>query len=252
MFNACSSSSNSAADADAKSCEISDIKLEAGWKQILLPEFSKPYMQQLREFLRTEKAKKKIIHPRGTEIFQALNSTPYNKVKLVILGQDPYHGPGQAHGLCFSVKPGVALPGSLLNIYKELQADLGIKPVKHGYLVSWAEQGVLLLNSILTVEHALPASHQGQGWEQFTDQVIAALNMRVDPVIFLLWGSYAQRKGQNIDKSRHLVLSAAHPSPLSAHRGFLGCRHFSLANEQLIAWSKPAINWQLPDKVEMR
>lgn len=225
------------------------INLEPSWKEILAPEFAKPYMQKLRAFLQHEKAQRKIIYPRGAEIFQAFAHTPYHQVKVVILGQDPYHGTGQAHGLCFSVKPGVQPPPSLVNIYKELQNDLGIKPVQHGYLDYWTRQGVLLLNSVLTVERGLAASHQGKGWEEFTDKAIALLNERVDPIIFLLWGSYAQRKGQVIDKTKHVVLTAAHPSPLSAHRGFLGCKHFSKVNNYLTSWGKTPIDWQLPQDV---
>ncbi len=165
---------------------------------------------------------------------------------MVILGQDPYHQPGQAHGLCFSVKPGVRIPPSLQNIYKELQADLGIQPPGHGFLDSWAAQGVLLLNAVLTVEQGQANAHQGQGWETFTDKVVEVVNQQCDRVVFMLWGSYAQKKGAGIDRQRHLVLKAPHPSPLSAHRGFLGCRHFSQANQWLIEQGRAPINWQLP------
>jgi len=230
---------------------LAEIKLEPSWKNFLAAEFTKPYMLALRNFLRREKEGKKIVYPKGTEIFHAFELTPIEKVKVVILGQDPYHGVNQAHGLCFSVKPGVQLPPSLVNIYKELERDLGVKPVKHGYLESWAKQGVLLLNSVLTVEQGKAASHQGQGWEQFTDQVIALLNARQYPIIFVLWGSYAQQKGQVIDVKRHVVLSAAHPSPLSAYRGFFGCGHFSKINEYLKRWGEEPINWQLPEMVSV-
>ena len=168
---------------------------------------------------------------------------------MVILGQDPYHGPGQAHGLCFSVLPGVKVPPSLVNIYKEIKADLGIETAQHGYLQSWAEQGVLLLNAVLTVEKAMAASHQGKGWEHFTDRIVSELNEKREHLVFLLWGSYAQKKGQFIDRDRHLVLQSTHPSPLSAHRGFLGCRHFSQTNAYLQKTGQQAINWALPEKV---
>ena len=221
------------------------IKLEPSWQQALASEFNAPYMIALKDFLRQEKAAKKIIYPNSKEIFAAFALTPLEQVRVVILGQDPYHGVGQAHGLCFSVAAGVALPPSLLNIYKELNRDLGIPPAKHGHLACWAKQGVLLLNSVLTVEQGKAASHQGRGWEKFTDRVIATLNARQDPIIFVLWGSYAQQKGQVIAVDRHVVLKAAHPSPLSAHRGFLGCGHFSKINEYLTRWGKKPINWQV-------
>lgn len=225
------------------------IKLEASWKSQLIDEFSKPYMQALSAFLQQEKKAQKVIYPKGDEIFKAFELTPFEAVKVVILGQDPYHGPNQAHGLCFSVKPGVKIPPSLLNIYKELKHDLNIAPVTHGFLESWAKQGVLLLNSVLTVEEGLAASHQGKGWELFTDQVIAKLNARDKPIIFVLWGNYAQRKGQLIDKNRHVVLQSAHPSPLSASRGFLGNKHFSTINSLLEAHQMKPIQWQLPIKL---
>jgi len=225
------------------------IKLENSWKLQLIEEFSKPYMQTLKQFLQQEKQARKIIYPKGNDIFNAFKLTPFDTVKVVILGQDPYHGPNQAHGLCFSVMPGVRIPPSLVNIYKELQQDLGITPVKHGCLESWAKQGVLLLNSVLTVENGLAASHQGKGWEQFTDQVIVKLNAREKPVIFVLWGSYAQRKGEFINQQRHYVLKSAHPSPLSASRGFFGNKHFSTINKILVSEGMEPINWQLPEKV---
>jgi uracil-DNA glycosylase len=223
------------------------VQLESSWKQQLLEEFDKPYMQNLKEFLQQEKKAKKTIYPQGNEIFNAFTLTPFDQVKVVILGQDPYHGPNQAHGLCFSVRSGVKLPPSLVNIYKELLQDLHIPPAKHGHLEAWAKQGVLLLNSVLTVEQGLAASHQGKGWEQFTDQVIRKLNEREKPVIFVLWGNYAQKKGNFIDTNRHYILKSAHPSPLSAHQGFLGNKHFSKINQILEAEGIEPIHWQLPD-----
>lgn len=225
------------------------VKLEPGWKKALLPEFSKPYMDELREFLKKEIKKGKTIYPKPNEYFAAFQHTPFKKVKVVILGQDPYHGPGQAHGLCFSVKPGVPPPPSLVNIYKELKADLNVPPAKHGYLVSWADQGVFLLNSVLTVEAEKAGSHRGKGWEIFTDKVVSILNENHSPIVFMLWGSYAQAKGEFIDRDKHLVLEAPHPSPLSAHRGFLGCKHFSKANKFLISSGLAPIDWELPEKV---
>jgi len=219
------------------------IALHASWLAGLESEFEQPYMQELGLFLRQQKAAGKEIYPPGDLIFNALNSTPFESVKLVILGQDPYHGPGQAHGLCFSVPVGVVPPPSLMNIFKELKADLDIAPARHGCLSAWAEQGVLLLNSVLTVEKAMAASHQGKGWERFTDKIISLLNERRQHLVFLLWGSYAQKKGQIIDRNKHLVLESAHPSPLSAHRGFLGNRHFSQANIYLKAHGQHEINW---------
>lgn len=222
------------------------IKLEESWKEALSPEFESPYMQQLKSFLVEEKQRGKVIFPRGSEYFRALDLTPLDEVQVVILGQDPYHGSGQAHGLCFSVRPGVRIPPSLVNIYKELEADLGIPPARHGFLESWAKQGVLLLNSVLTVEESQAASHQGKGWEQFTDAVIRKVNDECDGVVFMLWGSYAQKKAAFVDTERHLVLKSVHPSPLSAHNGFLGCRHFSKANEYLAEQGREPIEWALP------
>lgn len=223
------------------------VKLEDSWKAALGKEFDSPYMAALKAFLQNEKAAGKTIFPKGAEYFRALDLTPLDEVRVVILGQDPYHGAGQAHGLCFSVRPGVRIPPSLVNIYKELQSDLGIVPARHGFLEHWARQGVLLLNSVLTVEESRAASHQGQGWEQFTDAVIRAVNEECEHVVFMLWGSYAQKKAAFVDRSRHLVLKAPHPSPLSAHNGFFGSRHFSQANEYLVAQGRNAIDWQLPD-----
>lgn len=225
---------------------MSEIALHESWKAPLLPEFNSEYMLALKSFLRSEKAAGKTIYPKGSDWFRALDLTPLDKVRVVILGQDPYHGPGQAHGLCFSVQPGVRPPPSLLNIYKELEADLGIERPIHGFLESWAKQGVLLLNSVLTVELAKAASHSQKGWERFTDAIISLVNDKQDPVVFMLWGSYAQKKGAIVDSSRHLVLKAAHPSPLSAHNGFLGCRHFSKCNAFLSAKGISPIDWRLP------
>lgn len=222
------------------------IKLPPSWLAVLSREFEKPYMVKLKQFLSEEKANGKIVYPAGSNWFSAFNDTPFDQVKVVILGQDPYHGPQQAHGLCFSVLPGVATPPSLKNIYKELQSDLGIPPAAHGCLTYWARQGVLLLNATLTVEQGNAGAHQGQGWEQFTDRAVALLNEQRQGLVFMLWGSYAQKKGGFIDKSKHLVLTAPHPSPLSAHRGFLGCRHFSQANHYLEKQGNKPIDWQLP------
>lgn len=203
-------------------------------------------MAVLKSFLVSEKAKGKTVFPKGGEWFRALDLTPLNKVRVVILGQDPYHGPGQAHGLCFSVRPGVRPPPSLLNIFKELESDLGIPRPNHGFLEHWAQQGVLLLNSVLTVESGLAASHKDKGWERFTDAVIRLVAAQSQPTVFLLWGSYAQKKAAFVDPSRHLILKAAHPSPLSAHNGFLGCKHFSQTNVFLEANGQRAIDWSLP------
>lgn len=216
------------------------------WQLSLSSEFEQPYMQNLKAFLRAEKDQNKTIYPHSSNWFHAIETTPLEEVKVVILGQDPYHQPNQAHGLCFSVLPGIKTPPSLVNIYKELQTDLDITPASHGYLESWAKQGVLLLNAVLTVEESNANAHQGQGWEQFTDKIIATVNERCDHVVFMLWGSYAQKKGAAIDANRHLVLKAPHPSPLSAHRGFFGCRHFSQANAYLRQHGKAEIDWQLP------
>ncbi|MGL5837472.1 MAG: uracil-DNA glycosylase [Sphingorhabdus sp.] len=226
---------------------MSDINLHESWKTPLLPEFQADYMLQLREFLLAEKAAGKRIFPKGSEWFRALDLTPLDQVRVVILGQDPYHGPGQAHGLCFSVKPGVPPPPSLVNIYKELHTDLGIERPRHGFLEHWAQQGVLLLNSVLTVEMGKANAHQGKGWERFADAVIRLVNEREQPVVFLLWGAYAQKKAAFVDASKHLVLKAAHPSPLAAHNGFFGCRHFSQCNAFLEERGLPPIDWALPE-----
>lgn len=226
-----------------------EIQLEASWKSRLAGEFEQDYMQQLRDFLLQRKRAGATVYPPGGEIFNALNSTSFEQVKVVILGQDPYHGPGQAHGLCFSVKPGVRPPPSLQNIYRELEDDLGVAPARHGYLQSWADQGVLLLNAVLTVERGQAGAHQGKGWERFTDQIVQRLDQDRDGLVFLLWGAPAQRKGAHVDGGRHLVLKAPHPSPLSAHRGFFGCRHFSRANDYLQSRGVSPIDWQLPARV---
>lgn len=229
----------------AQAAETS-VQIEPSWLAVLQDEFQKPYMQELREFLKAQLSQKKTIFPKGKEYFNAFNYTPFAAVKVVILGQDPYHGPGQAHGLCFSVRPGVPLPPSLQNIYKEIESDLGLRPQNHGYLESWAHQGVLLLNSVLTVESGRAGSHAGKGWENFTDRAIREINDRGAGVVFMLWGSYAQKKGQFIDRKKHLVLESPHPSPLSAHRGFFGCKHFSKANAYLQSKGKAPIDWSLP------
>lgn len=222
------------------------ITLDDSWKVPLRDEFAQPYMAELRTFLLAEKAAGKHIFPKGSQWFRALDLTPLDSVRVVILGQDPYHGPGQAHGLCFSVSPGVRTPPSLQNIYKELRDDLGIAPAAHGFLEHWAKQGVLLLNNVLTVEQGIAASHKGKGWERFTDAVVRLVSERPDPIVFLLWGSHAQKKAASVDSGRHLVLKAAHPSPLSAYNGFFGCRHFSQSNDFLAAHGQPPIDWTLP------
>lgn len=217
--------------------------LEPAWQARLHGEFDKPYMQALRQFLAAERASGHAIYPPSEDVFAAFHATPFDRVKVVILGQDPYHGPGQAHGLSFSVRAGTRLPPSLLNIFKERQQDLHLPIPEHGDLSRWAEQGVFLLNAVLTVRAGEAASHQKKGWETFTDQAIAALNDQRDGVVFLLWGSHAQKKGQLIDRQRHCVLTAPHPSPLSAHRGFLGCGHFSRANQYLLQRGQSPIDW---------
>lgn len=209
--------------------------------------FQEEYMGELRQFLVEEK-QKYTVYPPGKDIFNAFWYTPFDQVRVVILGQDPYHGPGQAHGLCFSVRPHVPVPPSLQNIFKEIHDDLGIGIPDHGYLVHWARQGVLLLNACLTVRAGSPQSHAGQGWEAFTDRAIAELNRRRSDLVFALWGAPAQKKAAAVDRSRHLVLTAPHPSPLSAHRGFLGCRHFSKINRWLTEHGQPPIDWGLPPK----
>ena len=229
---------------------MAEVKLHPDWLARIGGEFEQPYMAALKTFLAGERAKGKAIYPRPRDWFAALDATPPQDVRVVILGQDPYHGPGQAHGLCFSVQPGVRTPPSLVNIYKEMQSDLGIPPARHGYLKHWAEQGVLLLNAVLTVQMGMAASHQGRGWERFTDAVIRLVNAREKPVVFMLWGSHAQKKAAFVESvergGRHLVLRAPHPSPLSAYSGFFGCRHFSKANAFLQAHGEKPIDWALP------
>ncbi|MBF0442258.1 MAG: uracil-DNA glycosylase [Oligoflexales bacterium] len=222
------------------------ICLESSWKELLIDEFDKSYMKELKRFLVGEMEHSKIICPKGSEYFAALNLTPFDKVKVVILGQDPYHGPGQAHGLSFSVRPGIPVPPSLLNIYKELKEDVGFRIPNHGFLEKWALQGVLLLNDVLTVECHRPLSHQNRGWEHFTAKIIEKLNNEREGIVFVLWGSNAQRKGSMIDTRKHLVLKSPHPSPLSASRGFFGCRHFSKINQFLRERGGEEIDWQLP------
>lgn len=223
------------------------VHLAEDWKQALGDEFEQSYMQELRAFLLAEKAAGKVVYPPGPLIFNALNSTPLNRVKVVIIGQDPYHGPGQAHGLCFSVQPGVRTPPSLQNMYKEIQRDLGYPIPGHGSLQSWADQGVLLLNAVLTVTQAQAGAHANRGWERFTSRIIELLNEQCEHLVFMLWGSYAQKKGQQIDASRHCVLKSVHPSPLSAYRGFIGCGHFSTANEYLLEHGREPIDWRVPE-----
>jgi uracil-DNA glycosylase len=220
-------------------------QLHPSWQAVIGDELHKPYMEALRAFLKEEKAAGKTIYPSGPLIFNAFNHTPFEKVRVVIIGQDPYHGPGQAHGLSFSVPKGIALPPSLQNIFKEISTDLDIKMSGSGDLTPWADQGVLLLNATLTVQEANAGSHQNKGWERFTDAAIAALNAHREGLVFVLWGSYAQKKGHMIDTHRHLVLKSVHPSPLSAHRGFFGNRQFSAINQYLTMRSQAPINWQL-------
>ena len=220
------------------------VQVAESWKPVLEPEFNQPYFTQLIQFLKQEKAAGKTIYPLGSQIFNAFEYTPFNEVKVVILGQDPYHGAGQAHGLCFSVNKNVAVPPSLKNIYKELQTDIeGYTAPNHGDLSHWAKQGVLLLNATLTVEKDKAGSHQGKGWEQFTDAVIKQLSTQKEKLVFILWGKFAQSKATLIDTQKHLVLTAAHPSPFSAYNGFLGCKHFSKTNAYLIANNLTPISW---------
>lgn len=223
------------------------IDLNDSWLNQLKNEFGKPYMHSLNTFLLSEKKAGKVIYPKDTDILRALNLTTFEKVKVVIVGQDPYHGEGQAHGLSFSVPKGVKTPPSLMNIYKEINEDLGFSVPQHGNLEHWANQGVLLLNSVLTVEHQLAASHKNRGWETFTDAIIERLASERKHIVFLLWGSYAQSKGKHIDSNRHCILKAPHPSPLSAHRGFLGCKHFSKANAYLTQTKQTSIDWSIPE-----
>ncbi|MGA9333715.1 MAG: uracil-DNA glycosylase [Rudaea sp.] len=227
------------------------LKLHPSWQAKVGDYFDRPEMQRLSEFLRGEIRAGKTIYPPPPRIFAALDATPFDRVEVVILGQDPYHGPGQAHGLCFSVLPGVPVPPSLLNIFNEIERDLHIPRPDHGCLLPWAQRGVLLLNAVLTVERGRAGSHQGKGWEGFTDAVVDSLNREREGLVFLLWGSYAQAKGKLINKTRHRVLSAPHPSPLSAHRGFIGCGHFGQANHYLATQGRDPIDWQLPAADEL-
>jgi uracil-DNA glycosylase len=221
--------------------------LHNDWEVVLGQEFAKPYYQELRSFLKEQYTSQQ-VYPDKAHIFNAMHFTPFSNVKVVIIGQDPYHGAGQAHGLCFSVKPGIAVPPSLQNIYKELQSDIGCPPPRHGCLESWARQGVLLLNTVLTVREGAPNSHKGKGWELFTDRIIQALNERSEPVAFVLWGSHAQAKGSSIDVQKHFILRAPHPSPLSAHRGFFGSRPFSQINAWLSQQGREVIDWNIPEE----
>ncbi|HET6565422.1 MAG TPA: uracil-DNA glycosylase [Xanthomonadales bacterium] len=223
--------------------ETREIQLQDSWKRRLVAEFQLDYMQELRSFLLQRKQAGAVVYPPGPQIFNALNSTPFDQVRVVILGQDPYHGPGQAHGLCFSVRDGVDTPPSLVNIYKEIAEDLDLPIPSSGNLERWAAQGVLLLNAVLTVERGCAGAHQGKGWERFTDRVVQLLNDEREGIVFLLWGSYAIKKGATIDRKRHLVLTAPHPSPLSAYRGFFGCKHFSKTNQYLQQHGLEPIDW---------
>ncbi len=218
-------------------------KIDSSWLNVIGKEFDKPYMEKLNDFLLKEQHDGQTIYPHKDEIFNAMNTTPLNNVRVVILGQDPYHGENQAHGLCFSVRDGTKIPPSLLNIYKEIFSEYGCPMPESGNLSTWAAQGVLLLNATLTVRKAQAGSHQNKGWEEFTDAIISAVNNRCRNVVFLLWGAYAQKKGALIDQNKHLVLTAPHPSPLSAHRGFFGCGHFKKANEYLVAHGVKPISW---------
>ena len=222
-----------------------DVKIEPGWKQVLQEEFNKPYFQQISLHLKTEKSQGKTIYPPGRLIFNAFDTTPIDKVKVVILGQDPYHGPNQAHGLCFSVQNGVPTPPSLVNIFKELQDDIGIRIPNHGNLTHWAEQGVFLLNASLTVRAGEPMSHAKIGWSVFTDSVIKKISDEKEHVVFMLWGKFAQEKRVLIDETKHLILRSVHPSPLSAHAGFFGCKHFSKANAYLMSKGIDPVDWQV-------
>jgi len=222
-----------------------DVKIEPGWKEILKQEFTKDYFLQIVHFLKTEKAAGKTIYPPGQLIFNAFNTTPFDHVKVVILGQDPYHGPGQAHGLSFSVPAGIPPPPSLMNIFKELKTDIGLNMPAHGNLTSWAQQGVLLLNASLTVRANEPMSHSKIGWAEFTDTVISKISSQKKNVVFILWGKFAQEKQALVDETRHALLKAAHPSPFSADKGFFGCRHFSKTNEYLTSNGMDPIDWKI-------
>lgn len=216
-----------------------------GWKEVLEGEKSQDYFKKILAFIAKERAAGKTVYPPNSDIFNALTLTPFEEVKVVIIGQDPYHGPNQAHGLCFSVRPGIPIPPSLMNIYKELVSDIGIVYPKTGCLEKWAKQGVLLLNAVLSVEDGKPQSHGNIEWQRFTDKIISELNSRKENLVFLLWGSHAQKKGEGIDRKKHLVLTAPHPSPLSASRGFLGCKHFSQTNQYLKSKGLASIDWSI-------
>ena len=222
-----------------------DVKIEASWKEVLKNEFAKPYFEQIPLHIKTEKSQGKIIYPPGSLLFNAFNTTSFDKVKVVILGQDPYHGAGQAHGLCFSVQNGVPPPPSLLNIFKELQDDIGVNIPNHGNLTHWAEQGVFLLNASLSVRAGEPMSHSKIGWAQFTDMVIKTISEKKKNIVFLLWGKFAQEKRVLIDETKHCILRSVHPSPLSAHAGFFGCKHFSKTNEYLMSKGIDPVDWSL-------
>ncbi len=224
---------------------MGDLKLDNSWKKLLLSEFEKPYMQELKKFLLHEAESGRIIFPKGSDIFSALNLTSFDDVKVVVIGQDPYHGPGQAHGLCFSVNKSVPPPPSLKNIFKELQTDVGVPRPSHGCLESWAHQGVLLLNAVLTVEQGKAGSHHNHGWEIFTDKIIELLNHEKKNLVFILWGSPAQKKAAIVDPKRHFIIKSVHPSPLSAHRGFLGSKPFSKTNQYLKSQGITEINWNI-------
>ena len=230
---------------------VGQVRLAPSWKARVGEYLERDDMRALADYLRARKAAGVQVFPPGPKIFSAFDATPFEDVRVVILGQDPYHGAGQAHGLCFSVPPGVQVPPSLVNIFKEIRRDLGIAPPDHGCLLPWAQRGVLLLNSVLTVEAGCAGSHQRKGWEGFTDHVVDVLNREREGLVFILWGAYAQAKGKVIDTERHRVLKATHPSPLSAHRGFLGCGHFSAANRYLVARGGAALDWSLPPRSEL-
>src|SRR5579871_730152 len=232
--------------AQAKRMDDMSLALPGDWSEVLAGELEKPYFHKLEAFLAEERATQTVFPPEG-DVFNALKLTPYAKVNVLLLGQDPYHDDNQAHGLCFSVRPGIAPPPSLVNMYKELKHDVGFRIPNNGYLVSWAEQGILMLNAVLTVRAHTPNSHKNKGWETFTDAVIRKVNAKHDPVVFILWGGYAQKKLALIDASRHTVIQSAHPSPLSARNGFFGSRPFSATNAALKAAGKPEIDWQIPD-----
>jgi uracil-DNA glycosylase len=225
---------------------MTNPKLPPSWQNVLESEFEKPYFKTLQTFVEEER-KKHTIFPPEEDVFSAFDLTPYDKVNVLLLGQDPYHDDNQAHGLCFSVRPGIKPPPSLVNMYKELKDDVGFNIPKHGYLIDWAKQGILMINAVLTVQAHTPNSHKDKGWEKFTDAVIGKVNEKTDPVVFVLWGGYAQKKEKLIDSSRHIIIKCAHPSPLSARNGFFGSKVFSKINQALVENGKPTINWQLSE-----